>query len=51
MPFSRFRCKANSTKEHNGRLDIIKAIYFGGPVVGQMHVYADFFNYKGGIYE
>jgi hypothetical protein len=51
MPFSRFQCHPNSTRELNGKFEILQAIYEGGPVVGQMYIYADFFNYKGGIYE
>ena len=47
----RYKCKPNSTQELYGRLEIMKAIYEGGPVVGAFIVYADLFNYKGGIYE
>ena len=51
LSLERYKCKPNSTNEYNGRLDIMKAIYSGGPVVGALHIYADFFAYKGGIYE
>ncbi|KAJ6234023.1 tubulointerstitial nephritis antigen-like 1 [Anaeramoeba flamelloides] len=42
---------ANSCTEYQGVQDIATAIYTKGPVCSTMEVYADFLQYKGGIYK